>query len=389
MNFYNYIERSPDEFGLYLSDRLVQKSEHPEFPLDLYCYGRKAVYDNVWDTVTMKCRGIIVHRVTGEIIARPFEKFFNLGSANMPDTDPLTWDCNKLGNMQPVVWEKLDGFLCILYHWEGKNYIASKGSFTSPHAKWATNWIQSHPAWSRFTLPGCTPVFEGITSNLRIVVDYGKLEGLVLTAIIKNETGEEYPPSDLRAFATEYYCRAAIQFDIPWQEAAKHSLDESVKNEEGYVLTWYRKGTTPFRLKVKFQDYLRLHRLVTGVGPKRILEALMGGWGVDFMENDAPEWFKKYVSKWKTVIETEYNRIEEEGERAYDAVHLALHTQDIVGIPTRKDWALLVQRPEFKNVSAIVFARMDGKPVAPIIWKMVKNSDLLKSGKPMIDQYAL
>jgi len=32
----------------------------------------------------------------------------------------------------------------------------------------------------------------------------------------------------------------AKAFFMTWQDAAKASLDESVKNEEGYVLTWYR-----------------------------------------------------------------------------------------------------------------------------------------------------
>src|SRR5882724_2578331 len=100
---------------------------------------------------------------------------------------------------------------------------------------------------------------------------------------------------------------------MTWQDAAKASLDESVKNEEGYVLTWYRPGTTPFRLKVKYQDYLKLHRLVTTCSPKKILEMMQGGWNehLEGMKQNSAPWFAKYCNKWKTVIETEFNRITE------------------------------------------------------------------------------
>src|ERR1019366_9922764 len=89
---------------------------------------------------------------------------------------------------QPEVWEKMDGFLCTMYEWEGKHYIASKGSFDSPHAKWATAWYQANVKgeWP----DGYTPVFEGITPSLRIVVDYATFEGLVLLALVNRETGE-------------------------------------------------------------------------------------------------------------------------------------------------------------------------------------------------------
>jgi RNA ligase len=385
VNFYQYIGIDKETFLRdYLDARLVQKQEHPIFPLDVLTYSRTAVHDNIWDEVTSKCRGVIVHRETGEIIARPFEKFHNFGSVNAPHEDTIV----ALG--QPVVWEKLDGFLCTMYRWEGQYYVASKGSFTSPHAKWATARIQALDQKVNLNWPeGYTPVFEGLTPNLRIVVDYGNREGLVLTALINNETGEEVGPSELEHIGRINGVSTARQFDIIWQKAVKDSLDETVKNEEGYVLTWYRQSMTPFRLKVKFQDYLRLHRLVTTCSPKRILEALMNGWSteVEGMMNDSTPWFAHYVKKWKKVIEGEYERIEHLGDMAYETIRDALHTQCLFTgkLPVRKDWALLAQEQEFKEVAALVFAKMDGKETAPIVWKMIKNSELFKNGKPLVD----
>ena len=127
-------------------------SDHDTYPLRMLTYGRECVHGtDKWDGVTTKCRGVIYRTDTEEIIARPFEKFHNLYTASMPETDPSTWEPNENSWWQtptPEVWEKMDGFLATLYEWEGKQYIASKGSFDSPHAKSATAWLTGHVAAS-------------------------------------------------------------------------------------------------------------------------------------------------------------------------------------------------------------------------------------------------
>jgi RNA ligase len=186
MKIWDYLAVTPTQFQTdYVDTRLVDVAKHPQFPLQLLCYGREAVHTNNWDAVIRKCRGVIYNIETEEIIARPFEKFFNLGTAGMPETDPEDWHFDGNGipdGCVPEVWEKMDGFLCTLYSYNGESYIASKGSFDSPHAKWATAWYRAHVTghWPK----GYTPMFEGITPNIRIVVDYGKREGLALLALI-------------------------------------------------------------------------------------------------------------------------------------------------------------------------------------------------------------
>src|SRR5229473_7790653 len=161
----------------HIENGYVDEVSHDQFPLILYTYGRKTVADNLWDDVTTKTRGLIVNKDTGEIIARPFFKFFNYGE----------WEqCGDYPGREPdILYEKMDGFLCTLDKWEGKEYIASKGSFDSPHAKWATaTYTTLRGGDGRFMWPeGYTPIFEGITKNLRIVVDYGAREELVLIGL--------------------------------------------------------------------------------------------------------------------------------------------------------------------------------------------------------------
>jgi hypothetical protein len=206
VKIWDYLAITPSQFQTkYVETRLVDVAMHPEFPLEMLTYGREAVHTNNWDRVIRKCRGIIYSTETEDIISRPFEKFFNLGTAGMPETDPGTWDeLFALAVGAPEVWEKMDGFLCTMYEYDGKQYIASKGSFDSVHAKWATAWYNNHPVHKsgRYAWPaGYTPVFEGICSSIRIVVDYEKFEGLVLLALVNNETGEELNQKELQTWA--------------------------------------------------------------------------------------------------------------------------------------------------------------------------------------------
>jgi RNA ligase len=380
MNFWKYINRSPEQFDRdYLQTKLVTCSKDRGFPLNLYTYGRECVHTNAWDEVITKCRGIIVNRDTGEIVARPFEKFFNLA-------DPNSGFPNATTAEEPVVWEKMDGFLCTGYKWEGKWWCASKGSFHSPHAKWATAQIQKSPEWPE----GYTPVFEGITSNLRIVLDYGKREELVLLALVNNETGEELNPYSLTIWASKNGLSTPRDYHMTYEEAYAQSL-EDVTGEEGFVLTWYRQGQTPYRLKLKYVDYLRLHRLITGVSPKRIFEAMRDGFqaDIDEMLNNSTPGFKHFVTKWKGAIEAEYVRIDTEAKRIFLAASEDLKYMDANFVQLKKEYALRFTRPENKEFEAVCFAMLNGKRVSEVIWKKVGDAQFMKGVQPMVDAYSI
>lgn len=384
MKIWQYLETTPEAFRTnYLETRLVDVATHDTFPLQMLTYGREAVHTNNWDAVIRKCRGIIFNIETDEIVARPFVKFFNLGTAGMPETDPVTWDVTDA----PEVWEKMDGFLATLYEYNGESYIASKGSFHSTHAKWATAWYaaQGDHVWP----VGYTPVFEGICSSLRIVVGY-EFEGLVLLALINNETGEELNEYSTHQWAKKNGVRTAGFFQMSWQDARTNSMDPETKNVEGYVLVWRRAGQTPFRLKVKYVDYLKIHRLVTGVSPKRVLEALQNGWNSELKQwtDETVPWFSKFISKWKRALETEYARIETAATKIYKSakeenrIKVGQRPYANMG-EERKAWASTFTRPENLEFSSVLFAMLDGKDFKQVIWKRVKP--LVKSSRPMVD----
>lgn len=379
MKFLDYLGITEAKLQEYIDGGLVDVAEHDEFPLEMYTYGRKATYENVWNEVTRKCRGIIVNSETDEIVARPFEKFFNLGTAGMPDTDLVNLPASR-----PEVFEKMDGFLCTMYEWAGQQYVASKGSFHSMHAKWATAWYRKNVTghWPI----GYTPVFEGICPSIRIVVDYEGFEGLVLLGLVNKKTGEELGQGSNIAWAKANRIRLPQEFRLTADQAHRASFDLAIKNFEGYVLVYRQHGRPPFRVKVKYIDYLRIHRLVTCTTPKAIFERLSGeGWdgGVDALINDTTPWFNAYVAKWKNYLEGQFDVRTKFAQGAFDEVKSkALAAAQVGEIWTRKQWAT-----EFQQYSQLcwssLFAMLDGKDVAPVIWKQIKP--LMKNGKPLVD----
>src|ERR1700692_4654354 len=125
MNLFAYLGIDADKLDEYIDSRLIDRKFHDKFPLAIMCYGRKAVYDNVWDSVTTKCRGLIYNTETFEIVSRPFEKFFYYEAPRVLEFN----DVNDEIITEPEIYEKMDGFLCILYNYNGQDYIASKSSF--------------------------------------------------------------------------------------------------------------------------------------------------------------------------------------------------------------------------------------------------------------------
>lgn len=404
MKLLEYLGISTDELKAYIDSGMIHVDHHDQFPLSLFSYSREAQYENTWPEPVRKCRGLIVREDTEEIIARPFEKFFNLETdnldacvRNMSGTGVV--EESKFANIarEPdFIFEKMDGFMCTLYTWEGVNYIASKGSFKSTHAKWATAQYHKQVKQHKEIWPdGFTPVFEGITKNLRIVVDYGEREELVLIGLVDIETGEERLGDALAYWAIRNGFSFPAEYNLPLGDANKLSLNAETKNFEGYVAVWKRPGQTPFRLKIKYLDYLRIHRLVSGVSPKRVYEALVNGWSSEFDEwiDESTPWFSKFIAKWKNVLEGKYNELVVASWSAFTSAKIALWPvvtgsalEGIVNVPTRKQWAdEFAKHP--KELHSILFATLDGKDLKPYIWKRVKP--LIRDSKPMIDAYKM
>ncbi len=237
---------------------------HATFPLTIYNYTAKAQYERMWNPATMMCRGLILHE--GNIVARPFAKFFNYNEVPLPD--------DIVDTMPSIVSEKLDGSLGICFRWEDEYFIATRGSFKSWQAIEATNMLRNQ--FTDLKIPdGITPLFEIIHPNNRIVVDYAGLETLVLLAVINNETGADVPLADTNWWTGRRTGHIPELENV--EQAYAHALSTTYQDQEGVVMTWYRHDEPSFRLKAKHPRYVYLHKLLTCMSNKSIWESLKDG----------------------------------------------------------------------------------------------------------------
>ena len=81
-------------------------SERPHGNLCIYKYTAQCVNERAWNDVNSKCRCIVFDTTTGTIIARSFDKFFNLGER--PSTE-IKFVLKKAKEMKFQTTEKMDG----------------------------------------------------------------------------------------------------------------------------------------------------------------------------------------------------------------------------------------------------------------------------------------
>jgi RNA ligase len=332
----------------HIANKLVHVQKHPKTNLWIYNYSPKVQYDKSWDDITMMCRGLILDE-NYNIIARPFRKFFNIEELGSLVNIAIPYDQYKnciTDTIEPFeVYEKMDGSLGILYFLNDLPMIATRGSFTSEQAQKANQILYSkYP----HTFPNFekdkTYLFEIIYPENKICIDYGGLEDLILLAIIDNETGKDLPLVN-------------IGFPIVAKYDGLKSITElkalNWDNKEGFVI----KFKSGLRAKVKFSDYLRLHRLVTGVSNITIWEMLVENKSIDDILERVPDEFYHWVKKTTKDLLFEYAIIESQCKSAYKE------------LDTRKDTAIYFQSQKY---SSVLFAMLDKKDYSKIIWKHIR-----------------
>jgi hypothetical protein len=371
LELYRYVPK--EALDKAIADGFVSARKHPDakIPLTILNYTHKTTIEGMWNDVTTKCRGLIYNHRNNIVVSRPPVKFWNINDPKYPETSE-TYLSKNYRARPPYVVEKLDGSMGILWShsidgWTKTYGIATRGSFESEQAQWATAWLRLRmlEIGASFT-PDHTYVGEIIYPENRIVVNYA-FQGWIPFAIIENNTGFEQDAKSVARFARQNYFRPARHFYMNWKETLKQNKD----NEEGYVLTFHFPAPVGAnwrivqRVKVKFENYCRLHRILTGFNPKDVWELLSTEKPfAPLLTDDIPEHFKNWLLKWKMQLEADYLHLETEAKVAYCKVLSCAHSE-------RKEAAEYVLT-EFPNVSSIVFAMMDGKDYKDMIWKRIK-----------------
>jgi RNA ligase len=337
----------------YHNDGLLHRQTHPTKDLTIWNYSPKVQYERLWDDITLQCRGLVTNS-KGDIVARPFKKFFNY-EEHKPEEIP---------NENYVVYEKMDGSLGILFNYEGEWILATRGSFTSPQAIKGKEILDRHDisAWRKDN----TYLFEIIYPENRIVVDYKGEEKLVVLGAIHTETGEEIPDSSL--FWTQDSGFEVAMTYKTWGEGYDLLKEEIQKDREGYVIK-FKNG---FRMKIKGEEYKRLHKILTNFSSKDIWELLRDGKPMDEFLDRVPDEFYKWVKQQVSSFEYAKYRIREHCGKIHDYFRYGKYG-DVDPEPTKKDFALHLEKCDVETFyRPILFAMWDGKPYEHIIWRIMK-----------------
>jgi RNA ligase len=329
----------------YHKDGLLQKQIHPTLDLTIWNYSPKVQYERLWDEITVQCRGLVTNS-KGEIVARPFTKFFNY--------EELTPE--EIPNEYFDVYEKMDGSLGILFNYQGEWVLSTRGSFTSPQSIVGFEILKKYKY--KYLPSDCTYLFEIIYPENRIVVDYGFEKKLVLLAVIQTNTGEEY---NIHNQDYESLGFKTVTLYKTWGEGYDILKKEISKDKEGYVIR-FKNG---FRMKIKGEEYVRLHRIITNISNRDIWEYLKDGRPLDDILDKVPDEFYDWVKQTKEELLTQFETLDKEYQWIFKIINR------VHGIENRGVFASYAKMYKHPN---LLFNMLDGKEYTEQIWKLIYPS---------------
>ena len=344
----------------------VSCRKHPELPLWVWCYTNKCVKLNIWEDIHIQARGIITDK-DGVVVAKSFDKFFNY---------ERTFTSNSRENYSKYkVYKKYDGSLGTIFFYEDKWRMATKGSFDSIQALYAMKSLLPKYDIGKLNRDYSYAV-EIIYPQNRIVVDYRGLQELRLLAIFdKNKDFKEIGIEECNVFPV------VEELDTTNINDINLLYDLNIENEEGYVL----KTTDGIRYKIKFDKYLKIHKLISNLNVKNIIDL--------FIENGV----KKATVKIQEIKSFLYKddkitleAMEQKITRAClvdipeKIIAIFLDAIDTTGKPSeknRKNFALQVKGDDYSGILFSMYENNIGKDLPNVY---IDNKEVFKKYKQIV-----
>lgn len=285
----------------------LKSSVHPLYDLNILNYTEAVQFKHKWTDTLLQCRSLIVDG-KGNVKSRSLSKFFNLEQDKCYDKDLITDNYRT--------FDKADGSIGTLFYYsyddvensenEGEWIFYSKGSFQSDQAIIGRQILEENfPQYQKLDKTQ-SYVFEIIYQENKIVVDYSDIRTLLYISSFMVDGTEKLESNEMLNKG----------FDIVEEFTYDSSLNDlknmNIDNKEGFVILF----DSGLRLKLKFEDYLNLHRTVTNLTPKYILDLVKSDKTIDEIVEMIPDefhsWFNKIMTKiqrYITDIKTECNTI--------------------------------------------------------------------------------
>jgi T4 RnlA family RNA ligase len=272
--------------------------------------------------------------VSGLCIARPYHKFFNYNERT--ETEILPED------IQYHCLDKIDGSMIFPLYLSTGTRLATKAGITDI-SMFAENFIATKSNYMDF-IENCkelklTPIFEYVSDNNRIVIDYKK-ENLILTGIRYIVYGEYYSFQALNNVAYGY--KIPVVKESFNKNTRFDYVYESIKNnisDEGIVLV-FEDG---HRMKIKSDWYVSLHRYIDIMRSDRhLLKAYLSEEWDDIYSNSPGEIRDKIdvgINKFKFMID---EFIENQYEKLLKLPNYSSSENDKNSKELKKEFALVL-----------------------------------------------
>jgi RNA ligase len=285
------------------------------------------------DAIRRECRGLIFRASDGQIIRRPYHKFFNVGEKE--ETDPKIID-ELLDDAHSL--EKLDGSMIAPYAVTFGNLRWGTKMGDTDVARMVIPFLERNGHYIEFArgliISGYTPIFEFCSRQQRIVVDY-EVERLVLTAIRNMETGEYLPYAVMKKMAAD---KRIESVDLL-------AFDRDALGVEGVVI----RLSDGHMAKMKAESYMRIHKAKDKITvEKNAVDAILNNEIDDLLPELGQEDRDRVVA-----LDIALHRFLE-NRSAYLNEQVA---EDVAMFKDKKTYALEAQRPQFHK--AAVFKLWD------------------------------
>jgi len=202
--------------------------------------------------IRRECRGIIFDTATGDIIRRPFHKFFNVNERE--ETQDHVVDLSQ----SHAILEKLDGSMIAPFVVDDQLIWGTKMGATEV-AEPVEDFVllnENYSQFARFIIRrGYTPIFEWCSRKQRIVLDY-KEDQLILTAIRDLTTGRYMSLDLVMNTADLYFIPTVRQFEPQSDMKSFIEYVRLLEDREGFVVRF----SDGHMLKLKCDWYVQIHK---------------------------------------------------------------------------------------------------------------------------------
>ena len=185
----------------------------------------------------------------------------------------------------------------------------------------------------------------------RIVVNYGDYEGLILLSAFDTKSGIEISRTELEKLEGEW----ELVREYKTGDKDYTILKDMISNDsEGFVIR-FRDG---FRMKIKGEEYIRLHRIITNVSTRDVWEYLKENKPFDELLDKVPDEFYTWVKDTKESLENQFNEIKLKVEKEFRT------------LINKKEYAEKIKDNPIKH---LLFKRLDSysQEMDKIIWDMI------------------